>query len=127
MRITKLFIYIFSLFSASVQADGIIKNKGQFDESVISRVDLGTHSIFMEDDGFKVLLHDQVKWAKMIMHYHDNLMHYHSSTIDDLIDTLHFQMLKYSFEGANFSEPKYEEPSEAYYNYYTGNDSSKWV
>ena len=36
-------------------------------------------------------------------------------------------MLKYSFEGANFSELKYEEPSEAYYNYYTGNDTSKWV
>ena len=127
MRITKLFIAILLLFSGSVQADGIIENKGQFDESVISRVDFSTHSIFMEDDGFKVLLHDQEKWAKMIMHYHDNLMHNHSSTIDYFVDTLHFQMLKYSFEGANFSELKYEEPSEAYYNYYTGNDTSKWV
>ena len=85
-----LFIAILLLFSGSVQADGIIENKGQFDESVISRVDFITHSIFMESDGFKVLLHDQEKWAKMIMHYHDNLMHNHSSTIDDFVDTLHF-------------------------------------
>jgi hypothetical protein len=64
MRITKLFITIFLLFSGSVQADGIIENKGQFDESVISRVDFSTHSIFMEDDGFKVLLHDQENGQK---------------------------------------------------------------
>ena len=66
MRITKLLIYITLLFIGSAQADGIVENKGQFDESIISRIDFSTHSLSMVDDGFTILLHDQEKWAKMI-------------------------------------------------------------
>ena len=127
MRITKLLIYITLLFFGSAQADGIVENKGQFDESIISRIDFSTHSLSMLDDGFTILLHDQEKWAKMITHYHDNLMHNHSSDYENSIDTFHFQLLKYSFEGADFSSPNFSKPTKEYYNYYIGNDTSKWV
>ena len=128
MRITKTITYIFILFCFSnVAADGFIENKGQFDKSIISRLDLSTHSISMLNDGFSVLLHDHKEWAKMITHYHDNLMHNHSPRELVQIDTFHFQLLKYSFIGANFNTPNFSQPSKAYYNFYLGNDTSKWV
>ena len=108
MRITKTITYIFILFCFSnVAADGFIENKGQFEKSIISRLNLSTHTISMLNDGFSVLLHDQEKWAKMITHYHDNLMHIHSPRELSKIDTFHFQLLKYSFEGADFSSPNF--------------------
>tara|TARA_B100001059_G_scaffold85396_1_gene83545 strand:- start:9949 stop:13677 length:3729 start_codon:yes stop_codon:yes gene_type:complete len=128
MRATKLITYIIFLFSISnVAAEGFIENKGQFDKSIISRLDLSTHTISMLNDGFSVLLHDQKEWAKMITHYHDNLMHNHSDQETNKIDTFHFQLLKYSFIGANFNTLNFSQPSKAYYNFYLGNDSSKWV
>jgi gliding motility-associated-like protein len=128
VRITKSITYIIILFCFSnVAADGFFENKGQFDKSIISKLDLSTHSISMLNNGFSVLLHDHNKWAKMVTHYHDDLMHNHSSREINATDTLRFQLLKYSFIGANFSTPNFSQPSEAYYNFYLGNDTSKWV
>ena len=119
MRVTKLITYIIFLFSFSnVAAEGFIENKGQFDKSIISRLDLSTHTISMLNDGFSVLLHDQKEWAKMITHYHDNLMHNHSDQETNKIDTFHFQLLKYSFIGANFNTLNFSQPSKAYFNFY---------
>lgn len=95
-------------------------------EGVRASAVFNSHHIYLIKNGFSILLHDEKKWGDMVMYYHDSLMHNHQ-TIPFRPDTLGFQLIEYSFDGANFDSAEYSNRSDAYYNYYIGDDPAKWV
>jgi len=84
-------------------------------EGVRASAVFNSHHIYLIKNGFSILLHDEKKWGDIVMYYHDSLMHNHQ-TIPFRPDTLGFQLIEYSFDGANFDSAVYSNRSDAYYN-----------
>ncbi|PCJ66363.1 MAG: hypothetical protein COA58_06185 [Bacteroidetes bacterium] len=106
---------------------GFIENKGQFDDNISYQADYNSHSIFLDKDGFSILLHDEKKWGEIVTDFHDNQMHSHNPTeVNDSV-TLNYHFIKYKLIGANLANHTGTVSTPEYYNYFIGNDQSKWA
>ncbi len=99
---------------------GFIENKGQFDEPIVFRAQFDGHQIYLDKEGFSVLLHDEETWGKYVMDFHSNKRN------DDSI-SLAYHLIKYKLVGADLSRFAGQGDFLEYYNYFLGNDPSKWV
>jgi len=105
---------------------GFQKNLGQFDSPIDYKVDFGSHAIFLDQEGFSVLLHDENTWGKIVSHLH----HEHTRDGADTFampSKLKMQHIKYELVGANMDESSGMEKQTTYYNYFIGNDRSRWA
>ncbi len=105
---------------------GFHENKGQFDDPIDFRANYGSHVIFLDQGGFSVLLYDQQTWGDAVTHLHDH----HTRNIADsfvLPAKLGMQHIKYEFVGANLDEYTGMSKQSAYYNYFLGDDSTRWA
>lgn len=103
---------------------GFIENGGQFHENVLYMADYHNQTVYLDKQGFTVLLHDHEKWEEIIeaYHKHSDKKNKHNADI-----AFGFHAIKYHFLNANFSNPRAMESAKEYYNYFLGNDPSKWV
>lgn len=99
---------------------GFIENKGQFDEPIVFRAQFDGHQIYLDKEGFSVLLHDEETWGKYAMDFHSNKRN------NDSI-SLAYHLIKYKLVGADLSRFSGQVEFLEYYNYFLGNDPSKWV
>ena len=111
---------------ASAQA-GFIENKGQYDIPIAFQAELSTHTIYLDKDGFSLLLHDEKQWSEMVHDFHENKLarHYSTEALEPL--SLDYQHIKYEFVGANLQNSRGVDTSMGYYNFYLGTDSTQWV
>jgi gliding motility-associated-like protein len=100
--------------SMLLQAEGFIENKGQWKSAVLFKTDIPGGTIFLEKTGITFLYYDG-----------DALSEAHHSGKKT---TIKMHCIKSEFVDANPNAVIVkEDPSTAYYNYFYGNDPSKWV
>lgn len=107
---------LFSILSVNLHAQTkFIENKGQWPEQVVAKAQTGGSAIWIEKQGITYQFWDNEKIAK-----------FHNKTAKDSI--VDFHTVKLNFIGSN---PKpfvqKHKPYETLYNYYLGNDKSKWA
>lgn len=94
-----------------------IPNLGQWNDPSLYKVESGNATIYLENGRFTYLLSDPTNGDKVHEYKHDKsvqpILRYHA-----------YRMI---FQGANMqAETKGADPIVTYYNYYLGNDQSRW-
>lgn len=105
---------------------GFQENKGQFDSPIDFRANYGSHVIFLDQEGFSVLLYNQQTWGDVVTRLHD---HHTRDIADSFVfpAKLEMQHIKYEFVGANLEQYAGTSKQTAYYNYFLGDDPSRWA
>ncbi len=99
-----------------VEAEGFIRNAGQWDGSYAYKINIPGGAAFLDDDGIVFHLVDQ--------RYNEAIHHGQK----DVPTTRRHHAFKIEFVGSNDGIIyKEERPAEHYLNYYLGNDQSAWV
>ncbi len=95
-----------------------IQNKGQWPEWIRYKATTPAGDVHLERDGMRYILCDMMNVPKMDS-FHHGLM--------AKAPIMKFHVYKVTFDGAN-QQPEIEgsRPQKNYYNYFIGNDSSKW-
>lgn len=106
---------------------GFIENKGQFDDKIRYQADFNSHTIYLDQEGFSVLLHDEEHWMDLVSEFHDDKLGTSDSSTFKSPLSLDFQHIKYEFVGANLAQHTGTVSTPEYYNYYIGNDATKWA
>jgi gliding motility-associated-like protein len=120
------YVLLFLLLSIGVKGQtGFNENLGQWNPEVNYQADFDFQTIYIDQSGFSVLQHDNEKWISWIEEYHEHnqdLKNKHTNQQR----TLRFHHVKFKFVGADFSKHRGTKTNKEYYNYYLGNDQSKW-
>jgi hypothetical protein len=103
-----------------------MENKGQFEKKIHYQAEFSTHSIYLDHKGFSVLLRDNDKWSEIVSGFHNHKGHKLNSNIEDS-GLLGFQYIQYEFIGANMTQHSGTQSNAEYYNYFIGDDQSKWA
>jgi gliding motility-associated-like protein len=99
------------------------QNKNQWHSNVLFKADLPFAALFLEDNGFSFAKGDE---KELMFLRHDN--HRQHDFKPDLPEVLHFHAVKATFVGSNTNALKEGgEKQEEYFNYFIGNDKSKWA
>lgn len=123
----RIYILTFSLLIGSISGIaqvGFIENKGQFNALSQFEVEVGSKRIYLQNDGFTLLLHNAEQWSEIVERFHG---HSESKQKHNADLPLQFHVIKYQFVGADFSRPELKETFTHYLNYFIGNDPSKWA
>lgn len=104
---------------------GFTENKGQFNSKVKFQADLGQFRVYLDNDGFTILLHDEKVWGQIAEDFHHYFHGEEDSSSADRV--LGFQAIKYQFEGASWDRFLTESMQSTFYNYYLGNDPGRWA
>ena len=113
---------IFPMFVSAQNDDALqfIQNKGQFDSKVLYRVQLNTGYVFLEQNAITFKLFNEQEYHKAHRHLHDDTL-----KTDPII---HGHVFKYNFNNSNkAAEVKGQMPFKEKFNYFLGNDKSKWA
>lgn len=136
----KIFIFIFilqTLFGLSSRiiaqpfhyrsgSIGFLENKNQWDTAVLYKADIGGGTVFLEKKGFTFVFED-VEAVKKLMSYKfkDASIRRDSTPPSGLVN---YHAYKMKFLGMqNNVKVTSSVPSKEYYNYFIGNDKSKWA
>ena len=125
-----IFILIFSLISIGYslgqepQVLGgykFIENKNQWPDQVLYRSDIQSGYLYLEKDGFLFNLYDGKEFARYVQAHYDK-------SLPRNFDKLSWHSYKVTFNNCNteaLAKGSLETPE--YYNYFLGNDKSKWA
>ena len=118
-------ILIFSclLFLGNAQT-GFIVNQGQWEESILYKAEFSEGNFYVESSGFNYNLSDLDALHELVEAHHQVTYPYQKNA--DW--TIGGHCLKMNFIGADLNQSKCieEKKTSTYYNYYLGNDKSKW-
>ncbi|MBI1836544.1 MAG: gliding motility-associated C-terminal domain-containing protein [Flavobacteriia bacterium] len=119
MRFILILILFFLALPVYSQQEGILlhPNKGQWDLPILYKIELNLGEMFLTKDGFTYALNDY------------NIKHGNHEKNQELNenDKIGFQILKSSFIGSSWmGEVAESNPSQAYRNYFQGNNPDKW-
>lgn len=101
---------------------GFIPNAGQWPEAVKYRMTLPNGALFLERDALTYVMHDAE--ALRHLHGHDHA-HQQGLHADDYLIQSH--ALRMRFLNANMVNPTAEQAGETRFNYFIGQDRSKWA
>ena len=73
------FFFFVVAYQISIGQIGFIENKGQYDEAIHYQAEFNTHTIYLDKEGFSVLLHDEGKWSEIVSDFHEDKLHKHDS------------------------------------------------
>lgn len=104
---------------------GFMQNLGQYDAPIKYQVDFNDHTIYVDQEGFSILLHDNETWIDWVNEAHEHKQLKTKRSVSS--KTLKFQFVKFELVGANLNSHKGLKPFSSYYNFYVGSDKSKWV
>ena len=97
-----------------------VQNKGQFEKEVLFRVQLNTGCVFLEQNAITFKLFNENEYHKAHQHLHRD-----SLPINPII---HGHVFKYNFyKCQNNVEVHGQNPFKEKFNYFLGNDKSKWA
>lgn len=97
-----------------------VQNKGQFEKEVLFRVQLNSGYVFLERNAITFKLFNEKK-------YHKAHQHIHKDTITDN-SLIHGHTFKYKFYNCqNNIAVNGQKPFKEKFNYFLGNDKSKWA
>jgi len=121
-----LFVALSVLVFISAKANGsallkYVKNKGQWHSNVIYKSEFNRGAVFLEPSGFTFLINhkEDLKKRHALMHEQD---------VDPARKNIRAHAYKVNFIGAStFTSLKGENKFSEYYNYFIGNDESKWA
>ena len=109
-----LLLTITSAQALAQDAIHFIENKNQWDEHILYRADISGGKIYVGNSSLTYLFYNSDEVDEQ--HHHHNL------------DELHFHAVEMKFLGANPNpEIIQSQPISYHYNYYLGNDKSKWA
>ena len=125
-----LFYCFFAIFlpceNVSAQMD-FVQNKGQWNKKVKYKSDFLSGSLFLENNGFTVLIHNVAELQKLSEYRHGTLSLEQKNALDKNF-TLHSFAYNVSFLGAAFSaQTKPEKQQASYNNYFIGTDEKQWA
>ncbi len=111
-------VLLFLLMSVAVVAQ-FIPNKGQWATPILYKGDITNGKIFFEND----------RITYNLMKFEDaRKIHDHSTLSEDNDSVFHFHAFQMIFEGANSTAKLHSfSPSDDKYNYFIGNDSTRWA
>lgn len=126
-RICQFYIIMFGLLPFAAYAEGkekhfqFIENKGQWENTFLYRAYIPGGELFIEKQGITYHFWDQAKMNVLTSAMHDRKGH-------ELTDfQIKHHVVRVKFLGANAGVSALaENPFSHYYNYYLGNDSSRW-
>lgn len=108
---------LMTIFTAQAKADDVIhfiENKNQWENHILFRADIPGGKIFVQNNALTYLFYSS----------HEVSEHHHEHRFDEL----HFHAVEMKFLGSNpHPEIIKSQPLSWYYNYYLGNDKSKWA
>ena len=129
-------IFIGKLSFAQLQ---FIENKGQWDNRVNFKSDISTGAIFLQKNGFSVVLHNSDDLKKFVDHMHGNLNTDSNTSISKISTSrlgptsindnyvIRSHAYRVNFLGASKNvEAQPDKALDTYNNYFIGNDKSKW-
>jgi len=118
------YILLYCLFTcislcafAQAPSTEFVENKGQWGDWVRYKAKTIAGDMYLENDGFRYVLAEASNTDKVDSFHHGWLTKK---------PTLNFHCYKMTFEGANDAQIKGVKQQTVYYNYFLGNDSSKW-
>ncbi len=121
-KITLLIFISASFYYSQSQNLQFIENKGQWNSSVKFKADVNGNSLFLEKDGYRVLLNEPSELKKIA----DNLSGHEKDSLNNYI--LHSHAYEVKLENTNTNpEIITGEALPTYNNYFIGNDQSKWA
>lgn len=94
-----------------------VQNQGQWGDWFKYKVATEAGDVCLENDGFRYVLGDPDNNFKVDYFHHGQTK---------VRPVLKFHVYKVTFEGANTPEITGRKPKKIYYNYFLGNDSTKW-
>lgn len=94
-----------------------VENQGQWGSWFKYRAATPGGDVLLENDGFRYVLADQDNNYKVDYYHHGQTK---------IIPVLKFHVYKVTFEGAGKPDITTEKPWKVYYNYFLGNDATKW-
>jgi gliding motility-associated-like protein len=104
-----------------------VQNKGQWDKRVNYRSDFLTGSLFLENKGFTILMHNPTELQKLGEYTHGYLPKDGSANPMDKF-TLHSFVYNVNFLGAAFNPAKEPDKQQSSYNnYFLGKDEKNWA
>jgi gliding motility-associated-like protein len=103
----------------------MVENKGQWDSKVQYMGEFGHGAFFVQQNGFKILMHNEADLEEMGGHKHGS----ESNTKAAVSNTiLHSHAYEVKFLGSNPAAQRVaDKPLSHTSNYFIGNDSSKWA
>jgi len=94
-----------------------VEKQGQWGDWFLYKIATQNGDVCLEKDGFRYILADPDNNYKADFYHHGQTKEK---------PQLKFHCYKVSFEGANIPEIEGERPQKVYYNYFLGNDATKW-
>lgn len=119
MRQLCLYLLVLMFGSARATEPALVfqQNKGQWPVGVLYGTEFANAKVYLNKTGFTYCIYD----LKDLQSSHKD--HFEKETAKPL----HGHVYEVNFEGAVFSESKPENGTSEYYNYFLGNDKSKWA
>ena len=132
-----LFLTVISsnLFAQSFYSIDFIENKGQWDGDFSFKGNIGSGAVFLERNGYTVVLYNNDDIANVIGHKKvsslinkiDPVKIITNEEIQTESEKIHLHSYKVNFIGSNPSPEIFpQKPSGEISNYFLGNDPSKW-
>lgn len=115
------------LFGIGMAHAQLIRNQGQWHKEVRYAKEYGSGIFYVDNNGFTILLHDDVAWNRWIEFGHRHGQN--EGTIREKPPVLKAHAIKIRFSGSSSLESGVSE-LEAYshhYNYFLGNDPAQWA
>lgn len=150
-----IFLFISFLFCALLSTLSVlaqqpvefVENKGQWDNSILYKGQIGSGSFYLQKSGFSVLMYNTDDLKAMYEHKHGHPLETEGAKTSEISakkaypkpatgpgggkgeegGILRSHIYKVQFEGGNINAPQQKEkPLASYNNYFIGNDPSKW-
>jgi gliding motility-associated-like protein len=119
LRYILLFSVMFSVLQRAHSQAPIefVENQGQWGDWFSYKANIKNGEVCLEKNGFRFILADPTNNLRL------DLFHHGKSKVNPL---LNFHVYKVSFEGANTPQLVGSKYQKVYYNYFLGNDPSRW-
>ena len=103
-----------------------IQNKNQWNKKILYKTDIDGGAVFLEKDGFTFVFKDLKAIQKLMKFKNESPKEYKKPTPADFIIKHHAYKLNFLEANKNVAITA-TEPFEGYYNYFKGNDKTKWA
>lgn len=119
-----LIIFIFGYYRLEAQT-GFIPNVGQWDDGILFKAEYTESNFYIEEDGFNYNLLSINDLNELVETHHQKTYAYHKHVDWDIRG----HCVKLHFTGAQLNKTKTQTslPIQTYFNYYLGNDPSRWA
>ncbi|MCB9227852.1 MAG: gliding motility-associated C-terminal domain-containing protein [Chitinophagales bacterium] len=122
MKKLYLNLLLFLICNFSIAQTAFIQNKGQWDNTVQFKAEFNSGNLYIENATLNYNFIDNQQLNELVSHHHQTVLPYEI----DVDWTVKGHCLKMNIANAQFKNPITKQKTETYYNYFLGNDKTKW-